>query len=109
MDRFEKVKTNEPATEGLTEEGDFYVCRYRIEGLPKNKSLTIKAEFLDLRLWDTEPWISHLIEGGRPQPPASHHRIFNVNHGVILTDEQSNATADFRVAYAWHPSPSDPR
>jgi hypothetical protein len=98
--------------EVVGEEGDYYVCRYLIAGLPTNKNLVIIAglggwlllpELDPLPIYHTAPWIG----GSQSQPPPGYSRVFTGGKSVTLTDSDSRAVVDFEMVY--RPMPAPPR
>lgn len=92
-----------PVSPGITNTRRGYGCSYTINGLPKETSLLITAEFIDTRTFDTEPWISALTQNGRSQPPAGSERVFTGGGSVTLTNDRPTATIDFGIGYAPKP------
>jgi hypothetical protein len=96
----ERIKASEGGT--LTTDrstgAQNYVCSYVIEGLPKDQELRITAVFLDLRVWETAPWIT--TDGAEGVAPgAGQIRVLNGARRLTITDAEPTVNVDFSLSY----------
>lgn len=93
----------------LTEEGDYYVCRYSLK-VPPDRNLymiaTMGGVLLlpkedDSPMYLTDAWIG----GNRSKPPARAHRTFTGYQSLRLGGFRSRAAVNFELIYAFSNDP----
>ena len=94
----------------LSEEGDYYVCRYALK-VPPNRNLYMIATMGGILLlpkedndpmYLTDSWIG----GSRSKPPAGAHRTFTGAQSLKLGGLRTRALINFELTYAYS---NDPR
>lgn len=95
----ERIKTSEGGTL-TTENGPAgrYICTYVIDGLPKVQELRVTPSFVDLRVWETYPWLL-VYSGGDTAPPSGSYRFLDGFGRVTLTDAEPTVNINFTVRY----------
>ena len=93
----------------LSEEGDYYVCRYGLK-VPPNRSLYMIATMGgilllpkedDSPMYLTDAWIG----GSRSKPPAGAHRTFTGYQSLKLGGIRTRAVVNFELIYAYSNDP----
>ena len=93
----------------MTEEGDYYVCKYSLK-VPPNRSLYMIATMGGVLLlpkedsspmYLTDAWIG----GSRSKPPAGAHRTFTGYQSLKLDGFKPRATVNFEMTYANNSGP----